>query len=71
MCIAGTNSTVGLFVHQRLVDGLAVVRAVRRQRGNFNIDLIKPPRHLGNVADIDYRQLRGNDFMRDGIDPEV
>ena len=54
-----------------VVDGLSVIRAVRGHRCNLSINLIKQRRHFGDVTDIVRRQLRGNDFMRDGVNPEV
>jgi hypothetical protein len=40
-----------------IVDRLAIIRAVCRQRGNVDVDLIKQIRYFGNVADIVRRQL--------------
>src|SRR5277367_3814958 len=54
-----------------VVDGLPIIRAVRGYRCNISINLIKQRRHFGDVTDIVRRQLRGNDFMRDGVNPKV
>src|SRR5277367_683483 len=54
-----------------VVDGLPIIRAVRGHRCNLSKNLIKQRRHFGDVTDIVRRQLRGNDFMRDGVNPEV
>jgi hypothetical protein len=43
-----------------IVDSLTIIRAIRCQRGNFRVDLIKQHRYFGDVTDIVRRQLRGN-----------
>jgi hypothetical protein len=35
-----------------IVDRLAIIHAVCRQRGNADVDLMKQIRYFGNVADI-------------------
>src|SRR5277367_158859 len=54
-----------------VVDGLPIIRAVRGHRCNLSRNLIKQRWHFGDVTNIVRRQLRGNDFMRDGVNPEV
>jgi hypothetical protein len=54
-----------------IVDGFSIIRAIRGHRCNLSINLIKWRRHFGDVTDIVRRQIRGNDFMRDGVNPEV
>jgi hypothetical protein len=47
------------------------MRAVRRDRCNVSIDLIKQTRCFGKFADVVLRQLHRDDFMRVGINAEV
>jgi hypothetical protein len=54
-----------------IVDGNGIIRAVRAQRRNFRVDLIKQRPYFGGVPDIVRRQLRGKDLMRDGVNPKV
>ena len=54
-----------------IVNGFAIIRAVRRQRRNAGLDLIEQFGKFGNVADIIRRQFRGDDFMRVSIKAEV
>ena len=54
-----------------IVDSLTIIRAIRCQRGNFRVDLIKQHRYFGDVTDIVRRQLRGNNLMCDSINPKV
>ena len=54
-----------------IVDSIAIIGAVRCERGNFPIDLIKQRRYFGEVTDIVGRQLRGNDLMCDGVNAQV
>ena len=52
-------------------DGPSIIRAVRGHRCNLSINLIKERRHFGDVDDIVRRQLLGDNFIGDGVDPEV
>ena len=54
-----------------IVDGLTIICAVRGQRRNVGVDLVKQIRYFGNVADIVRRQLDRHDFMRVGINSKV
>lgn len=54
-----------------IVDGLTIICAVRGQRRNVGVDLVKQIRYFGNVTDIIRRQLDRHDFMRDGINSKV
>ena len=55
-----------------VVDGnIPIIRAVRGRRCSLSINLIKQRRHFGDVTDIVRRQLRGNDFMGDDVNPEM
>lgn len=54
-----------------VIDGLAIVRTVCRQRRNVSINQIKQVGQFGGVTDIIGCQFHGDDFMRIGIDTEM
>jgi hypothetical protein len=70
----GAEFTRGRDAQQRVsfVEAISrIIRAERVHRCDPRINLIKQRRYFGDVTDIVRRQLRGNDFMRDGVNPQV
>src|SRR6266567_9543710 len=54
-----------------VVNGFAIIRAIRRHRRNLSIDLIEQFGKFGYVADIIRRQFGRDDVVRAGIDAEM
>ena len=65
------DRSLGMTFGHGIVNGLAIIRAVCRERRNVGIDLIEQFGKFGNVADIIRRQFGRDDFMRVGINAEV
>ena len=63
--------SVRLAVGHRIVDDLAIIRAIRCERSNLSIDLVKQTRQFGHVTDIVRCQFSGDNLVRAGVNPEM
>src|SRR5260370_14337312 len=65
------DRSLGMTFSHGIVNGLAIIRAVCRERRNVGSDLIEQFGKFGDVADIVRRQFGRDDFMRVSINAEV